>query len=72
MESRFRGSGSKGGDKIVFGQLEARYRERAPKGLAPAESSGKPSSGKAAEPTRSDGRRGDTESVPSDGHADIS
>ena len=27
----------KGGDRILFGRLESRYRERAPKGLAPAD-----------------------------------
>lgn len=56
----------KGGDKIGFGQLEARFRDRAPKGSAPAEAS-KPALAGKAEPSRADGRRGDTESVPVQG-----
>jgi chromosome segregation ATPase len=50
----------KGGDKIRFGQLDARFREQAPKGTAPASGS-KPSSQPKASPAHSDGRRGDTE-----------
>ena len=58
----------KGGDRVQFGQLEARFRERAPKGLAPADTAKAASSTAAATgkgmPARPDGRRGDTESVP--------
>jgi len=58
----------RGGDRVQFGQLEARFRDRAPKGLAPADNAKAASStatgaGKGL-PTRPDGRRGDTESVP--------
>lgn len=53
----------KGGDKIRFGQLDSRFRERAPKGTAPATASPSVAPGKGA-PTRTDGRRGDTESIP--------
>jgi len=52
----------KGGDRILFGRLESRYRERAPKGLAPADAA-KAAAGKGT-PTRPDGRRGDTEACP--------
>ena len=50
----------KGGDKIRFGQLDARFREQAPKGTAPASGS-KPSSQPKAGSAPLDGRRGDTE-----------
>ena len=53
----------KGGDKISFGQLEARYRDRTPKGTAPLETP-KPAAPTDTKPSRVDGRRGDTESVP--------
>lgn len=53
----------KGGDKIRFGQLDARFRERAPKGTAPASGS-KPSIQPKAGPAPTDGRRGDTETIP--------
>ena len=53
----------KGGDRIMFGQLESRFRERAPKGLAPVGSSKAVSASK-NEPQRIDGRRGDTEGIP--------
>ncbi|HRJ10646.1 MAG TPA: FHA domain-containing protein, partial [Prosthecobacter sp.] len=52
----------KGGDKLRFGQLDARFRERAPKGLAPAEISARPPGPAKDAPARTDGRRGDTES----------
>jgi chromosome segregation ATPase len=52
----------KGGDKIRFGQLDARFRERAPKGTAPALGSKPSALHKGAAP--SDGRRGDTETIP--------
>lgn len=53
----------KGGDKIRFGQLDSRFRERAPKGTAPAAEVKVATPGK-GQPARPDGRRGDTESVP--------
>lgn len=53
----------KGGDKIRFGQLDSRFRERAPKGTAPS-AEAKPASPSKGQPARADGRRGDTESVP--------
>ena len=56
----------KGGDRLRFGQLSARFRERAPKGLAPDQDGSKKvsvASGTAG-PSREDGRRGDTESIP--------
>lgn len=50
----------KGGDKIRFGQLEARFRDRSPQDAAEIKSlpTGK------EPPRRIDGKRGDTESVP--------
>lgn len=56
----------KGGDKISFGELDARFRDRAPNGAAPGELA-KATSGAIAEPSRADGRRGDTEAVPVQG-----
>ncbi|MDB6119358.1 MAG: hypothetical protein JWO08_3139, partial [Verrucomicrobiaceae bacterium] len=53
----------KGGDRLQFGQLESKFRDRAPKGLAPTDvKPGSPSGGK-PHTTREDGRRGDTESI---------
>jgi hypothetical protein len=54
----------KGGDRILFGRLESRYGERAPQGLAPAEAN-KADTAKGI-PTRNDGRRGNTDSVPAE------
>ncbi|MDZ4289667.1 MAG: FHA domain-containing protein, partial [Prosthecobacter sp.] len=55
----------KGGEKVRFGQLEARFRERAPKGSAPVSPPAKPPPpGANGQPTRTDGKRGDTESIP--------
>ncbi|HAL71350.1 MAG TPA: hypothetical protein DCP71_06205, partial [Verrucomicrobiales bacterium] len=52
----------KGGDKIRFGQLDSRFRERPPKGTAPStEAKNVVAKG---QPVRTDGKRGDTESVP--------
>ncbi len=53
----------KGGDKIRFGQLDSRFRERAPKGTAPAAEikSGK---GSKSQAPNEDGHPGDTESIP--------
>ncbi len=53
----------KGGDRIMFGQLESRFRERAPKGLAP-DSGSKTVAPAKGQPTREDGKKGDTESIP--------
>ncbi len=53
----------KGGDKIRFGQLDSRFRERPPKGTAPSAEVKTPAPVK-GQPARLDGRRGDTESVP--------
>lgn len=53
----------KGGDKIRFGQLDSRFRERAPKGTAPVTEAKPVTSGK-NQPAKTDGRRGDTESIP--------
>ena len=53
----------KGGDRIMFGQLESRFRERAPKGLAP-DSGSKSVAAPKGQPTREDGKKGDTESIP--------
>ena len=55
----------KGGDRLRFGQLAAKFRERAPKGLAPGEDGSKAVASAVVEgPSREDGRSGDTESIP--------
>lgn len=56
----------KGGDRLRFGQLGAKFRERAPKGLAPGEDGSKAVklAGSIEGPSREDGRSGDTESIP--------
>jgi hypothetical protein len=56
----------KGGDRLRFGQLAAKFRERAPKGLAPGEDGSKAVAAAAVleGPSREDGRSGDTESIP--------
>ena len=53
----------KGGDKIRFGQLDSRFRERAPKGTAPSAEVKPGSGGKRLEP-KTDGRSGNTDSIP--------
>lgn len=53
----------KGGDKVRFGQLDSRFRERNPKGMAPA-GGAKAAAASKNEPARADGKRGDTEAVP--------
>jgi chromosome segregation ATPase len=53
----------KGGDKIRFGQLDSRFRERAPKGTAPSTELKLGSGVKRLEP-KTDGRSGNTDSIP--------
>lgn len=53
----------KGGDRLTFGQLESRFRERAPKGLAP-DGGSKSVAALKGQPSRIDGKKGDTESIP--------
>ncbi len=53
----------RGGDKLRFGQLAARFRERAPRGLAPDETGAKTVGG-SAEARPPNGRRGGTDPVP--------
>ena len=53
----------KGGDRIMFGQLESRFRERAPKGLA-SDGGSKSVATPRGQPSREDGKKGDTESIP--------
>ncbi|MCX6854108.1 MAG: FHA domain-containing protein [Verrucomicrobia bacterium] len=53
----------KGGDKIRFGQLDSRFRERAPKGTAPS-AEVKPGTGGKGLAPKSDGRSGNTDSIP--------
>ncbi len=47
----------KGGDRLRFGQLAARYRERPPRGLAPSEPAAR-TGGSALEPGRTNGKPG--------------
>ena len=60
---RIQRSKIKGGDKIRFGQLDSRFRERAPKGTAPAVDVKLGSRGNGLD-QKSDGRSGNTESIP--------
>jgi len=52
----------KHGDRVRFGQLESRYRERAPKSFGPADATAKPKAG-GRSPAPADGRMGDTDAV---------
>ncbi|HYF37861.1 MAG TPA: FHA domain-containing protein, partial [Prosthecobacter sp.] len=54
----------KGGDRLRFGQLEARFREVAPKGSAPPTLVSKNPMPTKDQPPRTDGRMGDTETIP--------
>jgi chromosome segregation ATPase len=60
----------KGGDRIMFGQLESRFRERAPKGLA-SDGGSKSVAAPKGQPSREDGKRGDTESIPARDKEDL-
>ena len=60
----------KGGDRITFGQLESRFRERAPKGLA-SDGGSKSVSVAKGQPSREDGKKGDTESIPARDKGDL-
>lgn len=60
----------KGGDRIMFGQLESRFRERAPKGLA-SDGGSKSVSVAKGQPSREDGKKGDTESIPARDKGDL-
>ena len=56
----------KNDDRIQFGQLDSRFRDRAPKDIAPSGATPGPASGSKSPAPREDGRRGDTEGVPLD------
>lgn len=60
----------KGGDRIMFGQLESRFRERAPKGMA-SDGGSKAVAVAKGQPSREDGKKGDTESIPARGKGDL-
>ena len=56
----------KNDDRIKFGGLESRFRDRSPKDLATGHAAPSPASTAKSPAPREDGRRGDTEGVPLD------